>query len=211
MPRPYLNDYIIYKIINVNNDINLCYIGSTADFKQRKRSHSYNCRNESSNQYNRKVYKTIRENGGWSEFKMVEIKEIKQITKRHAEQVEEEYRIEMKADMNAKVCFVSEEQKAINIKESCNNYYENNKEKCNETNKVYYQNNKERCNELTKKWSENNAEKSKEIKQRWYDKNKHKKEEKIICECGFEGIKGHIARHRKSSNHIKLMEEKKSD
>ena len=36
-----------------------------------------------------------------------------------------------------------------------------------------------------------------------------KPKDTIICECGFEGSKGHIARHRKSPSHIKFMEENK--
>ena len=61
---------IIYKI--TCKDI-LCqdvYIGHTTNFVQRKHSHKQGCVNEKSNNYNCKLYKIIRENGGWNNWKM---------------------------------------------------------------------------------------------------------------------------------------------
>jgi len=65
----------IYKIEHVNDD-KLIYIGNTTNFKQRKSAHKTCCNNENTNQYNYKVYKTIRENGGWKMFKMIEIEKV---------------------------------------------------------------------------------------------------------------------------------------
>jgi hypothetical protein len=42
--------------------------------KLRKYSHSRDCNNPNSSNYNSKLYKTIREeHGGWNEFKLIEI------------------------------------------------------------------------------------------------------------------------------------------
>jgi len=67
------NKTIIYKI--VCNDLNIkeCYVGSTTDFTKRKYHHKSACNKESSSKYNRIVYQTIRENGGWNNWNMIEI------------------------------------------------------------------------------------------------------------------------------------------
>tara|TARA_R110000737_G_C14438151_1_gene460888 strand:+ start:174 stop:815 length:642 start_codon:yes stop_codon:yes gene_type:complete len=207
MPRPAINDYIIYKIININNDIDLCYVGSTANLKLRTLDHKHNSKNISSTKYNQKKYQLVREHGGWDEFKIVVLEEIQQITKRQAEQIEEKYRIEMKANMNDKSCYKSNEERLAYARKYSNINYENNKQKCQEANKKYYENNKEKCMATNKLWCENNREKCQEASKKYYEKNKHKSKDTIICECGFEGSKGHIARHRKSPSHIKFMEE----
>ena len=64
---------IIYKI--VCSDINLkdFYVGHTTDFRARKNSHKTSCSNPNSKKYNFTLYKTIRENGGWNNWTMVEV------------------------------------------------------------------------------------------------------------------------------------------
>ena len=111
MPKKEINNYIFYKIVCLDNSVDLCYIGSTANWKSRNHNHKYNCINENSKKYNHKIYKIIRENGGWTNFKMIEIGKKEQLTKRQAEQIEEEYRVEIKANMNGRRCFRTEEQK----------------------------------------------------------------------------------------------------
>ena len=131
MPKKVIYDYTFYKIVCLDNSVELCYVGSTANWKERQRHHRSNCNNENNHNYNSKIYKTIRENGGWSNFKMIEIGRKEQLTKRQAEQTEEEYRQELKASLNGKRCYITEEQK----KEYKKEYYQNNKEKA----KEYYQ------------------------------------------------------------------------
>jgi predicted GIY-YIG superfamily endonuclease len=64
---------IIYKI--VCNDLNItdCYVGHTTDFVRRKANHRSDCMNEKKSAYNSKVYKTVRENGGWDNYSMIKI------------------------------------------------------------------------------------------------------------------------------------------
>jgi hypothetical protein len=50
-----------------------CYVGSTTDFVRRKANHKSDCTNENKSQCNSKVYKTMRENGGWDNYSMIEI------------------------------------------------------------------------------------------------------------------------------------------
>lgn len=60
---------IIYKIVPKDLNLNFIYVGSTTDFRKRKTSHKGECNNNNL----LKIYKTIRENGGWDAFEMLEI------------------------------------------------------------------------------------------------------------------------------------------
>ncbi len=75
MPR--LNtDYsktIIYKIVCKNLEVKDLYVGSTTKFSTRKSQHKTICNTEKSKSHNFKVYKLIRENGGWDNWDMLEI------------------------------------------------------------------------------------------------------------------------------------------
>ena len=75
MPRKEINyqNTIIYKI--VCNDLNVkdVYVGHTTDFTKRKASHKGVCNCPDHHSYNLKIYKTIRDNGGWDNWTMIEI------------------------------------------------------------------------------------------------------------------------------------------
>ena len=152
-----IKDYIFYKIFCVDKSVELSYIGSTADWKQRNRSHKHDCNNQNSRAYNYKVYKTIRENGGWGNFKMVEIGKQEQLTPQQAKQIEEKYRVELNADMNDCRCFLTEEEKQEQKKE----WRENNPD----YNKNWRKNNKEHIQEQKKEWYKNNKEHIKKYNQ----------------------------------------------
>lgn len=64
---------VIYKIVCKNLDITECYVGHTTDFSKRKNVHKMRCHAEHTKFYNFRVYKFIRENGGWKNWEMVEI------------------------------------------------------------------------------------------------------------------------------------------
>ena len=73
MPKIAMNyaNTILYKIQHDTDD-RLTYIGNTTSFKQRKALHKRCCeRGDTSS----KLYAMIRENGGWSSFRMTPIKE----------------------------------------------------------------------------------------------------------------------------------------
>ena len=124
MPRKLINNYTFYKIVCLDNSVDLSYVGSTADFNKRKSDHKQNCNVEKRPAHNYKVYKTIRENGGWSNFKIIEIAKQDQLTLRQAEFIEEQYRKELNAEMNDRRCFRTEEER----KEQCKEWRENNPE-----------------------------------------------------------------------------------
>ena len=186
-----IKNYIFYKICCEDNEY--VYIGSTCNFNNRKRQHKENT-NLDNEKNQQKVYKTIRENGGWENWKMIQIGTREQITKREAEQIEEEYRLELKAELNDKRAYLTEqvkkEQKAISDKK----YRESEKGKAaQERRKDYFT-------------EYNNSEETKERKHEWYLANKEKQlakaSERYVCSCGKEVAIGKKTRHERSQFHI---------
>ena len=191
MPKKLINDYIFYKIVCISDDIDLCYVGSTANWKERQREHKSKCYNENCKEYNSKKYEIIRANGGWENFKMVQVGTREQLTKREAEQIEDEYRIALKANMNMRKSYTTEEQKQ--------NYHQN-----------YYEANKDKIKEQQYNYREENKDKVKENKQNYYEANKDKielrKSEKVLCECcDLLMRKDSILKHQKSQRHLNNM------
>ena len=68
------NKSIIYKICCKDINIKEIYVGSTAnELRKRKSKHKSDCNNVNSHSYNLNVYKFIRNNGGFSNWDIVEI------------------------------------------------------------------------------------------------------------------------------------------
>jgi hypothetical protein len=179
--------YYFYKI--VSDDLpNFVYVGSTKAFANRKYQHKCGCTNENRKHYNLKLYRTIRANGGWNNWRMVCIHQQEVDNKRHAEQIEEQYRVELNGNMNAQRAFTTPEQMKEDYKERHKEWRENNPE----YNKQYYKKNKG----YYKEYRETNKESI----------YAHKKE-KIKCECGCEVRRDNIAAHKRTDKHIKLMED----
>jgi hypothetical protein len=186
-------NYTFYKFVCINDDVKSCYVGSSANMKKRRTEHKSACNNETCKQYNYKIYKTIRENGGWSNWKIVELATRDNITKREAEQIEEEYRVELKADMNGQRAFTTEEQKK--------EYYQDNKEKIAE----YYQDNKEKRTKQMKEYYQDNKEKLAEYYQDKKEKINKQKNEKHDCPCGGRYTRANKTQHFKTQMHCDFI------
>jgi len=209
--------YVIYKIC-CDEVPEYVYVGSTTNFRVRKAQHKQSCNNEK--RYHLKIYKFIRENGGWDAWRMVVIEELGQITKIQAHIKEEEYRVKLNGNLNTVRAYRSEEEKKEENKERTKEFYKNNKELVKENKKTYYKNNKELIKENKKTYYINNKEELQEEHKEYYQNNKEKiikkvrefyknnKEElygQIICECGAKTSKHHLKRHYKSKKHIKFI------
>ena len=71
-----MTDYsksLIYKICCKDNNITEVYIGYTTNYKIRYNCHKSWCTNINGSKYNMKVYKFIRDHGGWDNWEMVEL------------------------------------------------------------------------------------------------------------------------------------------
>jgi hypothetical protein len=209
--------YCIYKI--VCDDLpEYIYVGSTKAFRQRKSQHK-NCYNNGNTQ---KLYTTIRENGGWNNWRMVMIEECGEISLTQARIKEEECRMKLEANMNMRKCYSTEEEKKEERKEYRQEYREANKEKVREYDKEYKKTNKEKIREYDKQYREANKEQKKECNKQYQQANKDKMKEyreankekiseyqkqKFTCECGRTINLGDKSKHLKRNIHKELMEE----
>lgn len=73
-----------------NENITDCYIGSTINLCSRKKQHKSVCKTPENKSYNFKVYKFIRDNGGFDNFEFSIIKEIEINNKTELKQHEAE-------------------------------------------------------------------------------------------------------------------------
>ena len=167
---------VIYKIVCNDENIEYLYVGSTTDFTKRKYTHKCCCNNETNEEYNQNKYIQMRNNGGWDNFKMLEVEKYPCNDNREAEAREEEIRVKLKANMNSYRCFVTEEQKKDSKNEYSKEYRETNKDKI-------------------KEYSETNKEKVKE-----------QRNEKFVCPCGCIFNYGNKSRHFKSAKHKNFLE-----
>jgi len=115
------NDYSFYMIVG-KDDTNLKYIGSTKDFYYIMCIHKSYCNNPKSKKYNFKVYKTIRDNGGWDNFNKILMINIESLYDTEALQIEEKIRKAENGNMNGKKCHTTDEetklQKSLDTKKS---------------------------------------------------------------------------------------------
>jgi len=158
---------IIYKI-SKDDDF---YVGSTTDFASRKSKHKVKCNNEKGKEYNLKVYRTIRDKGGWDTWEMIPLEEYVECkSKTQARIREEEWRVKLNASLNMRKAFVAETKQEYNKQ-----YRQEHTEELKIRDAQYYQ---EHANEI-----------------------KAKMAVKYECECGLICSIGHKARHERSKKH----------
>jgi hypothetical protein len=92
---------IIYKITCKNKTITDVYVGHTTNFVQRKHAHKQSCINSKSVNHNCKLYEVIRTNGGWENWQMEIINFFNCADHYEARKKEQEYFIELKANLNS--------------------------------------------------------------------------------------------------------------
>ena len=90
--------YTIYKLCC--DDTDKFYVGSTRNRKERVRRHR-----DDSKVKDTLINKTIREFGGWDNWRMVDLEVYECDSKREVEKREEELRIQLKAELNTRVCY----------------------------------------------------------------------------------------------------------
>jgi len=195
IPIDYSNT-IIYKLVHKEDldDMNI-YVGSTTNFKQRKASHKKCCNKGHDKGYNQKIYKFIRENGGWNEWVMIEIEKYPCKDLNEATARERYWKRELNATLNT-----------IEPQRSQKEWEQDNKAKIAETKKKYREANREKISIQKKQYCEVNRDKIIERVKQWRianrDKNNERLREKVVCECGCVVSKGHISKHRKTNRHI---------
>ena len=193
MPKTIL-DYgktIMYKIVCKELTIKDCYIGHTTNMTKRKAQHKFSCNNEKDKSYNLKIYKIIRQNGGWDNWTMILVEEFPCKDKYQACKRERELYEELGAFMNTYRPYRTQEEHKEEQKQCFKQYCEDHKEEIKEYKKKY-----------GKQYYQDHKEQRKEQDKQRYQKNKEeiieKYKEKIQCEfCSKLLSKGNMTRHHK--------------
>jgi hypothetical protein len=109
---------IIYKITCKDPSLTDVYVGHTTNFVQRKHAHKQSCNNHKSTNHNCKLYKVIRNNGGWQNWIMEIVNFFNCHDHYEARKKEQEYFILLHATLNSIEPMPKPKQKNVVIK--CN-------------------------------------------------------------------------------------------
>lgn len=90
----------VYMIKCKDENISDCYVGSTINLCSRKKQHKSVCKTPENKSYNFKVYKFIRDNGGFDNFEFVVLKEVEVNNKVELKQHEAEQYELLKPSLN---------------------------------------------------------------------------------------------------------------
>ncbi len=194
MPRT-KTDYsntIIYKI--VCNDLNItdCYVGHTTNFRNRKTQHKYTCNNEKDKDYNLKIYRTIRDNGGWWEWSMIEIEKFSCVDGNEA-RAKERYWFEiLNANMNDRFPLRTQKEYVDTHQEQIKQYNEKNKNYIKERNKQYKLDHKDEIKKRQKQYREEHKESETERRNKYREENrdelnKRQREQRALKKQQMEG------------------------
>jgi uncharacterized C2H2 Zn-finger protein len=92
---------IIYKITCNDPSMTDVYVGHTTNFVQRKHAHKQSCNNDKSSNHNCKLYKVIRNNGGWQNWIMEIVNFFNCHDHYEARKKEQEYFVLLNATLNS--------------------------------------------------------------------------------------------------------------
>ena len=133
------SDSIIYAIVCKNKKVKDCYVGSTTNYEKRKIMHRTACNNANATNYPCKVYKFIRSNGGFKNFKFKILEQPDVTTNRQLHARERHYVDKLKPTLNKQVPNRTNKQ-----------FYIDNKKVYNERSKQRYIDNRDRLLEKMK-------------------------------------------------------------
>ena len=135
MPRKPINykKAIIYKLVCNDLLITDLYVGHTTDFTNRKKLHKQCSLNPTNSKHNYKVYKMIRDNGGWDNWSMIEIEKYPFNDENEARARERQWYELLDANMNTRCPILYADDK----KQYEKKYYVQNKDQISETKKKY--------------------------------------------------------------------------
>lgn len=222
MPRNTINytNTLIYKLVCDDENVKDIYVGHTTNYTKRKNSHKNCCNNEKCRAYNLKVYRTIRNNGGWENWKMLCIEIYPCNNVYEAISREQHWYSILKAELNSQ----NPQRNLDDAKQYIKNWLQENIEKHKNTQQKYYEDNKETIIEYKKEWSKQNKERIVEQKQQYYKNNQdiiksnsknyytnnkeqitERRKEKYTCECGGCYTRIGKSQHFKTQKHQKYL------
>lgn len=167
---------IIYKLCCNDPSITEVYVGHTTNFTRRKQQHKQACNIETNKCYNLYVYQFIRDNGGWTNWSMIEICKVDCIDSNDARKNERQHIELLGATLNKVIPTRTCKEYYIDNKsvilENVHKYNEENREHINNRQIEYRKNNYDIVRQRDKEYRENNRTKRCDVTKKWYQKNK---------------------------------------
>ncbi len=192
-PIDYANS-LQYKIVCKDPAITDCYNGSTCSLKDRKKTHKSRCSNPNDPKHNYKVYRFIREHGGWDNWTMIQLELSPCKNKQELVLREREIFDMLMPTLNTNSPTLDVEKK----KKNSVKYYADNRVEITSYKKQYDADNRV---EIAAKKIIYNAEHKVELSA--------KRKEKVKCACGCVSSKYDLNKHMKTAKHLKLMDQLK--
>lgn len=198
MPRKAI-DYsktVMYKL--VCNDLNIpdTYVGHTTDFPVRKYNHGYRCYNENDLRYNLKVYQTIRANGGWENWQMIEIEKYPCADGNEATTRERYWYEKLNAKLNTN-----------NPNRQYSEWYCENRDKLLEYQKNYKIQNQQKIQERYVKNKEKWSQYCKDNKEHRNEQRRERAKIRVTCQCGSIMSHERQSAHSKTKKHLNFIEQ----
>jgi hypothetical protein len=241
MPRKATNyaNGIQYKIVCKDPTITDCYNGSCVSFKDRKNSHKNQSLNPNCKAYNFKVYRFIRDNGGWENWTFIQLEEFPCKSKQELVLRERHWFDIIKPTLNSQSPMTTPQERKHNMVKYANEHkveISANKQKYHSAHRVdrlakqkqYVREHKvevavykkqhytEHRDEIVaykrQYYADNNATilaKVAQYKEEHRAEINAKQREKVTCECGCEVSKSSLSRHQKSKTHLHIMNQLK--
>ena len=181
---PNYQESIIYKLCCKDTTIDDIYIGSTTNFRRRKYQHKSSCNDVNGKEYMLCKNVFMRDNGGWDNWDMIQIKEVSCNSKRELEAEERKVFDELKPTLNINLPYRTSEEERIKRNIKTKIYQQKNKDIINEKRRIYVSKNIMKIREDVKEY----ARKRRQIK--------------ILCECGQTIEKDRKKRHEKTKKHL---------
>jgi len=195
---------VIYKIVCNDLSITELYVGSTTQFIKRKYQHKTIC-NSSYKQSEFKVYKIIRDNGGWDNWVMVQIEEYPCTNGNEARARERYWYEQLNATLNAQKPTLTEEE----IKHYHTIVYQKQLELHPDLQQQKYQRALELHPNFGQKRYQRQLELHPDTAKKYYQKRlalhpelkEKKKQDRYICDCGSNIRRSDKSTHEKSLKH----------
>ena len=164
---------IIYKLVCKDLEVKDLYIGHTTYFTMRKWGHKRSSNNEKDKSYNQKVYKIIRDNGGWDNWEMLIVEYYTECKNTNDARSRERYWYEtLSATMNTNRPIITKEEFLEVRKDNAKRYYGDNKEEVLKQGKLYYEQNRKIINERNRLYNVTNKEELKARNKQYREQNK---------------------------------------
>ena len=204
--------YIMYKIQPKNTNLVFSYIGHTSEFSRRYEAHKRNTTNiKDLKHYHLKVYQTIRDNGGWDEWEIIEIEKYKCSSKLEARMREQELMISHNTNLNTCKAFITEDERKKKKQEITKKYKAEHVELIKEQQQQYKQEHKEVIKEQMYKYRQEHKAEIYEKKKQYMEANKEhlQAKKKAWAEANKERLKAN-RKINDAKKKAKLLEEKAS-